>query len=146
MTGEILLVLRVALALALYLFVGWGLVVLWRDLRRQSRASNAPLAPALTLTPLEASSARAYRFSRPEVIIGRDPASDLPLDDLTISAQHARLAYHHGQWWVEDLRSTNGTALNAEPVHTPLALADGDELRFGKLRMKVGLENQVVYS
>lgn len=141
MTGPLLLALRIALALVLYAFVGWGLWTLWRDLRRQSRDTAAPLAPAIALTPLETDEAKAFRFSSPEVVIGRDPASDLPLEDRTISAQHARLAYHHGQWWVEDLHSTNGTALNDEPVESPLVLTDGDELRFGKVHMKVTLDH-----
>ena len=74
--------------------------------------------------------------------MGRDPASDLYIEDKTISARHAKLSYHHGQWWVEDLRSTNGTFLNDEPVQEPLVLASGDRLRFGQVQWQVQAERQ----
>jgi pSer/pThr/pTyr-binding forkhead associated (FHA) protein len=68
----------------------------------------------------------------------------LPLDDKTVSARHARLAYHHGQWWLEDLRSRNGTFLNTKAVHEPLVLATGDEVQFGSLKFLVLLDESRV--
>jgi len=56
----------------------------------------------LTLALLDDSEAPPYRYTVPDVLIGRDIACNCCLDDLTVSAQHARLSYHHGQWWVED--------------------------------------------
>jgi pSer/pThr/pTyr-binding forkhead associated (FHA) protein len=56
------------------------------------------------------------------------------LDDPTVSNTHARLSYHHGQWWLEDLRSTNGTFLNDEAVASPLVVTDGDVVRCGQVQ------------
>ncbi len=81
------------------------------------------------------------RFSRPEVSVGRQPGSDLHLEDSAISARHARLTYHHGQWWVEDLHSRNGTFLNDERISASLVLATGDELRFGGQAFQVEIES-----
>lgn len=133
MSGPILLVLRAALALALYAFLGWTLFNLWRSLRRQAEAATVRQAPAITLTNQDLEVlVPEYLFSVSEVTIGRDPACDCQLDDKTVSAAHARLSYHHGHWWVEDLDSRNGTYLNEARVAEPQVLTSGDELRCGQ--------------
>jgi hypothetical protein len=129
MSATILLILRLLLAASLYAFLAWGIYILWQDLRRQSQVLGTRTAPSLSLTH----NAHVYRFTTPEVVIGRDPVCDLHMPDRTISAQHTRLTHHHGQWWVEDLHSTNGTYLNNQPVTEPLVITSQDELRCGTL-------------
>jgi pSer/pThr/pTyr-binding forkhead associated (FHA) protein len=131
--------LRILLAAALYAFLGWALWLLWSSLRRQAQKAGLPQFPALTLTR-SGEEGGSYRFTRPEVSVGRQPGSDLNLEDGAISARHARLAFHHGQWWAEDLRSRNGTFLNDERLTTALVLATGDELRFGSLAFRVEID------
>jgi pSer/pThr/pTyr-binding forkhead associated (FHA) protein len=134
MSGPILLILRVLLAGVLYAFLGWIVLILWRDLQRQGEllAARQPLPLILTL-----GGAAPRKFTTPQVVLGRDTANDFPLDDPTVSTQHARLSYHHNQWWAEDLRSTNGTTLNDEPVIASVVLTDGDELHCGAVKIKV---------
>lgn len=139
MSGPFLLVLRVLLILALYLFLAWGFYVIWQDLRRQARLEPASTPVPLTLILQANGKTQTYRFTHPEVIIGRDPAADCHLMDRTISAQHTRLHYHHNQWWVEDLHSTNGTFLNQVPVTEPLVITSGDELRCGQVLFRLRL-------
>jgi len=133
MSGPILLVLRIATAAALYTFLGWGLWILWRDLRRHSRELGAPLHPSLLLTLQNGDQPAIYRFASPEITIGRDSTCECSLDEPTISARHARLSYHHTQWWVEDLHSRNGSFLNDEPVRSQVVVTSGDSLRCGTL-------------
>ena len=137
MSGPILLALRAALALALYAFLGWMLINLWRSLRRQAAMVTTSQAPAITLTNTSAALGELpvpeFLYSIAEVTIGRDPTCDCQLDDKTVSASHARLSYHHGNWWVEDLNSRNGTYLNDSRVSEPLVLTPGDELRCGQV-------------
>jgi pSer/pThr/pTyr-binding forkhead associated (FHA) protein len=78
-----------------------------------------------------------YHFNVPVVLIGRDEHCDCSIQHPTVSAQHARLAFHHNQWWVEDLHSTNGTFLNQSPVDTSMVLTLGDELRCGQVVLTV---------
>jgi len=139
MSGPILLVLRLLLAMILYVFLAWALWILWQDLRRHSRSLAAPQIPMLTLVVQGDAGATPFRFTNPEVLIGRDIACECCLDDLTVSAQHARLSYHHSQWWVEDLQSRNGTFLNQEPAARPLVMTSGDELRCGQVTFQVFL-------
>jgi len=137
MSGLILLLLRILMVAALYAFMGWALWLLWRDLRRQSEISASARVPPLTLVLRDNESTEPYHFSAPEVFIGRNPACQCHLDEATISAQHARLSYHHSQWWVEDLHSRNGTFLNQEPANEPLVLTSGDQLRCGQVIFQV---------
>jgi pSer/pThr/pTyr-binding forkhead associated (FHA) protein len=140
MSGPILLVIRIATAAALYAFLGWGLWLLWRDLRRHSRELGAPLNPPLMLTVEGEIQPATYRFTTPEVTIGRDSTCECSLDEPTISARHARLSYHHAQWWVEDLHSRNGSFLNDEPVRGQVVITSGDSLRCGSVVLVVAIE------
>jgi pSer/pThr/pTyr-binding forkhead associated (FHA) protein len=142
MTGPVLLALRIVLAASLYGFLFLALWVLWRDLRRQVSPQAGSGIPAITLTRLNSDPADkgVYRFETSEVLIGRDPTCNVRLDDKTISARHARLSYHHKQWWVEDLRSTNGAFLNTEGILEPIVIASGDQLRCGGVEFDITVE------
>ena len=48
------------------------------------------------------------------VLIGRDPAADLTLNDNLISWHHARIEDRGDDWALYDLGSTNGTTVNGE--------------------------------
>jgi hypothetical protein len=139
MSAPILLFLRLVMAVALYAFLGWALWVLWRELRQQADFLASRRIRMLALTD---EAGKVYRFNTPVVMIGRDEHCDCPIQHPTVSAQQARLSYHHSQWWVEDLRSTNGTFLNQSPVETSLVLAAGDELRCGQVILKVTLGDE----
>lgn len=66
------------------------------------------------------------------IIIGRSPACTLVLDDSYASSQHARIYQSDGSWWVEDLRSTNGTFVGGERVVSPRQLGPGIQVRIGE--------------
>ena len=137
MTGTVLLALRLLMALLLYAFLGVALYLLWRDLQRHDDLLAARRAPPLTLLQMGGGQPAAHRFQRSEVLIGRSPACDLTLDHPTVSVRHARLRYHHAQWWVEDLGSTNGTYLNDEVVAEAVVLTGMDVLRCGSVALQV---------
>ncbi len=137
MSAILLLALRILMAALLYAFLGLAVYTLLRDLKQQGELMAARLPPPLTLTSRLADNAASRRFTKPEITLGREPGCDFPLDDQAVSSQHARLSYHHQQWWLEDLASTNGTYLNDEPVTSPVVITHGDELRLGHLGIKV---------
>ena len=142
MTGPVLLVLRILLIASLYCFLAWAMVTLWRDLRVNSQLISAPTIPPITLTrdpKPDGQTGEPRVLGQAEVVIGRSSKSDYPIVDDTVSARHARLSYHHNQWWVEDLRSTNGTSLNDERVAVPTVIVSGDDLRCGQVNMVIGI-------
>jgi pSer/pThr/pTyr-binding forkhead associated (FHA) protein len=141
MLGILFLILRILLAAVLFVFLGWALYLIWRDLKQHAQRAITTQIPLLTLTPTLDPAQQIFRFKNTEVTVGRDPACECHLVDKTISGQHARLSYQMTQWWVEDLQSTNGTTLNQQPVAGPMVLASGDELGFGQLSFHISIED-----
>lgn len=142
MSAALVLIFRILLAASLYVFLSWGVLILWRDLQRQSQTLGKRKIPAIQLTWQMEDQEQVRSFSSPEITIGRDPASDCHLPDETISARHARLTFHHNQWWLEDLQSTNGTFLNQERLDYPTVIVTGDEMRCGTVDMTIRINER----
>ena len=66
--------------------------------------------------------------------IGRAPESDVFLDDVTVSREHAVLEQRQDGIHIVDQGSLNGTYVNRERVEDA-RLSDGDELQIGKYRL-----------
>ena len=69
-----------------------------------------------------------------EVSIGRHPASDIFLDDVTVSRRHALVTRVGSAFHVADAGSLNGTYVNQTRVESA-ALNDGDEVQVGKFKL-----------
>lgn len=63
--------------------------------------------------------------------VGRSPDNDLVLGNDTVSWNHCTISRRGDAWWVEDMRSRNGTRLNDKPVSQPATLTDGDLVLVG---------------
>lgn len=70
-----------------------------------------------------------YRFERDELIVGRLSYCDIVINQKNVSRQHTRLLKSGGEFFVEDLNSTNGTFLNGKRVMTRTRLSDRDLIR-----------------
>ena len=66
--------------------------------------------------------------------IGRSPESDIFLDDVTVSRDHAVLVRRAGDWYLDDCGSLNGTYVNRQRIDSH-QLEDGDELQVGKYKL-----------
>lgn len=62
-------------------------------------------------------------------IIGRHPGCQVVFDNPAISRHHAQILESHGNYYVEDLRSRNGTYLNGKALEGRTSLEDGDQIR-----------------
>ncbi len=69
-----------------------------------------------------------------EITLGRDPGSDIFLDDITVSRKHAKITVSDDSVLVSDLCSLNGTYVNQERQEQA-QLKAGDELQIGKFKM-----------
>lgn len=63
--------------------------------------------------------------------IGRDPSVDLCLPCPSVSGNHAEIIEEHGQLWLHDLGSTNGTFVNGSRIQTKTRLCENDTVQFG---------------
>ncbi len=137
-----ILVLRLAFAAVLYLFLlAVGLIV-YRDLkgaatRPTRRATGAP--PRLVVVDGgDTNLIPGQTFElRPVTSLGRDPANSVVLPDAFASSQHALVAWRDEQWWLEDLGSTNGTLLNRRLVQKPTQINHGDIIQVGRVKLKL---------
>jgi pSer/pThr/pTyr-binding forkhead associated (FHA) protein len=72
-----------------------------------------------------------FELSRRSLLLGRDPASDLPINDGEVSRRHARFIAQSGGYAVEDLGSTNGTFVDGQRIKSVMPLQPGAVVRFG---------------
>jgi FHA domain len=75
---------------------------------------------------------RSVPLESAPVTFGRGPECSMPLADEYVSTQHARLVPHEGQWYVEDLGSTNGTYIGNERLTRPSPVGAKSRVRLGK--------------
>ncbi len=141
MPETVLLFLRILFAASLYAFLGWGFLSLWLDLQKEGAMLLGRKIPPILLQP-DAGAAEILTFNRAQITIGRHASCDCVLDDDTVSSYHARLYYRHGQWWIEDLDSTNGTSLNHQPVDIPVVLTSRDRLDVGGMEFTVMIQER----
>jgi hypothetical protein len=66
--------------------------------------------------------------------VGRRPDSDVFLDDVTVSRDHALVVKRGGDFYLDDLGSLNGTYVNRRRIESH-KLSDGDELQIGKYKL-----------
>ena len=158
----VLLVLRVLSVLVLYAFLLAVVYATWRDLRiaevpNGNAASRSAVVPrhataarlgdkgavagtsgCLTCvtpgdTPLHISETLAVSA---HATLGRAGDNQIVLTDACVSAHHARIDRHDGEWWVTDLDSQNGTLLNGLPVSKPTPMTSGDVIGVGQVQLK----------
>jgi Protein of unknown function (DUF3662)/FHA domain len=71
---------------------------------------------------------RVFPLDAPELRVGRAERSDIALADPGVSRNHARVLREGDDFIIEDLRSTNGTEVNGQPVRRR-RLAHGDVVK-----------------
>ncbi len=73
-----------------------------------------------------------YSLEGDQLVIGRDSASNIAINDAEVSRKHARLNFQGGKYVIEDLGSTNGTFVNGQRVTSATVLKSGDVVSLGE--------------
>jgi pSer/pThr/pTyr-binding forkhead associated (FHA) protein len=149
---ELLLALKIAFVVLLYLFI-WRIVrTASKDLRlpqesfilAPSAAGGAPEEPVrlaagrvVVVKSPTLEQGREWTLDSAPLTLGRAPQNDveLPSDDYA-SARHARLEPRGDGVWVEDIGSTNGTFLNGIKLTRARKLKPGDVVRVGETELR----------
>ncbi|WP_445150290.1 FHA domain-containing protein [Baekduia sp. Peel2402] len=76
----------------------------------------------------------SFPLDHDRMTIGRRPDSDVFLDDVTVSRDHALVVRRGDEFHLDDLGSLNGTYVNRRRIESH-HLADGDELQVGKYKL-----------
>jgi hypothetical protein len=154
--AEVLLLLKIAFLVLLYLFVV-------RVIRTAGREKQEPSQDSMILTPAAAAAAglgrgtptrksvrlivrrspsldegAAFPLNAAPLTLGRGGQNDLVLEgDEFASSRHARIEVRGDGAWVQDLESTNGTFVNGSRVAGAQRLGAGDVLRVGETDLLV---------
>lgn len=149
---ELLLVLKIAFLVLLYLFI-------WRIVRTASRDLRLPqesfvLAPSaavgvhasrpgpttgrlVVVKSADLQDGEDFELNSAQLTIGRGNQNDIPIaTDEYASARHARFEPRQDGVWVQDLGSTNGTFLNGTRLDRPRRLTQGDIVRIGETDLR----------
>lgn len=73
------------------------------------------------------------------MVMGRHPSCQIVLDNAAVSRNHAQILESHGTYFLEDLRSRNGTLLNGRRIQGRTEVKDGDEIRVCEVVMRFHL-------
>jgi hypothetical protein len=146
----VLLVLKIAFLVLLYLFI-------WRIVRTAGRDLSLPqesfiLRPAVAGGALGVSIAsgrlvvvhsevlsagQEYELNSSALTVGRGGQNDVSIEgDEFASARHVRVEPRRDGVWVSDLGSTNGTFVNGVRIDRPRKLAHGDVVRVGETELR----------
>jgi diguanylate cyclase (GGDEF)-like protein len=108
-----------------------GTLILQRPLITTEKTTPAGDACLVNLHPPGPDIGRRIPLLNAQYIVGRDSEAGFVVGRSSVSRQHARLYLaDDGNWWVEDLNSTNGTFVNETRIKLQ-KLADSDQVRFG---------------
>lgn len=153
----VLNVARIGLLVLLWIFVFTVIGVIRRDLfaGARSRLVAAPRGVGAIATgsrPAKVKRGRAAHhlvvtagalagtrltLGEQPIMIGRAEDSTLVITDDYASARHARLVPRDGQWFLEDLGSTNGTYLDRTKVTGPTPVPLGVPIRIGRTAIEL---------
>jgi hypothetical protein len=76
----------------------------------------------------------SFALTGDRLTVGRRPESEVFLDDVTVSRDHALVVRRGSDYYLDDCGSLNGTYVNRERIDSH-RLADGDELQIGKYKL-----------
>ncbi|MPZ25345.1 MAG: FHA domain-containing protein [Micromonosporaceae bacterium] len=155
----VLQVARFGLLVLLWIFVFTVVGVVRRDMFAGGRARRLVAAPraAGTPGPVGQGSGKPRRgraahhlvvtggqlagtrltLGEAQITIGRAEDSTLVITDDYASARHARLVPRSGQWFIEDLGSTNGTYLDRAKINGPTPVPIGVPIRIGRTSIEL---------
>lgn len=83
---------------------------------------------------------QTIEFSGETVFVGRSSTNDLQIFDSSISRKHIKLFRLENLVFVEDLKSTNGTLVNGEPIEPGegVQVEEGDIISLGHTAIRLG--------
>ena len=89
---------------------------------------------AKLLVKLQGQGSTLVELERDSFTIGRRPDNDLSIEDHTVSSRHAKIIRVQSVYFLEDLKSTNGTAVNGQAIERA-QLHDADVITIGQHRI-----------
>jgi len=105
--------------------------------RRQPKQKARKGSPTHVLVVDGANKGERADLAEAPILIGRGGDAAIRLDDDYVSTRHARIGASGGQWFVEDLGSTNGTYIGSARITQPTTLTLCTQVRIGKTLLEL---------
>jgi pSer/pThr/pTyr-binding forkhead associated (FHA) protein len=83
---------------------------------------------------------RQISSDKSEITIGRDPETDIQIDNISVSRVHAKILKGPKRYVLHDLSSTNGTFVNGKRIKKKF-LKEDDVITIGKHTLLVDINN-----
>lgn len=97
---------------------------------RLANSNSSPSYPAIVVLGIEPI-VMSFTPDSP-VYIGSAKSCSLRLDASDVSPKHARVGYESGEFWVEDLGSSQGTYVNNSQISGRVSIKSGNAINLGK--------------
>ncbi len=78
-----------------------------------------------------------------QTIFGRHPNCQIVLDDAAVSRQHAQIVQNNDGFYLEDLKSRNGTQLNGVSIGQRMELNESDTIEVGDFVFQFSLDKSL---
>ncbi|AWB83109.1 FHA domain-containing protein [Corynebacterium liangguodongii] len=146
MDSAIILGARFGLLILLWLFIGFVLWVVRKDVVAASgaRRQSAPSTPirrekarelVVVDGPLKGSHMEIASIE--DLTLGRANTCDFVLGDDYASSTHARLFRRGSEWFIEDLDSRNGTFVQGVRIDQPERVSVGTDMKMGRTTVRL---------
>ena len=83
---------------------------------------------------------RQINSDKSEITIGRDPETDIQIDNISVSRVHAKILKEPKRYVLHDLSSTNGTFVNGKKIKKK-SLKEDDVITIGKHTLLIDINN-----
>lgn len=133
------LITKYILVIIIYIFIFRIVRLIYADIKMIAAGeATASMLPHLKLiTPVAGKDGEAvadiYPLVRESTIIGRADSCSIWLPDQYLSSKHAKIEKDKDHFYVEDLKSANGTYLNNVKLEEPTVLKEGDRISLGRM-------------
>jgi hypothetical protein len=105
----------------------------------RAREAVAPAQDKPTVRALLIMNGKTFVIDQPRAVVGRSRRCDFVVEDPNVSRRHCELQLRGSDWYVVDLDSTNGIAVNGRKVSSS-KLMPGDEITVGTSHLRFGVD------
>lgn len=138
------LLFTVIFIIILYVIIILALRIMYKDVKNGGKSSGKKkqLGKSLGLVVEEQGDNLALKKGsvipiRGSITLGRTEENNVVLSDKYVSSTHAKIYSKNDKYFLEDLKSTNGTILNGVKINGMVEIFVGDQIQIGSLTFKV---------
>ncbi|MBU3205031.1 FHA domain-containing protein [Clostridium algidicarnis] len=138
------LLFTVIFIIILYVIIILALRIMYKDVKNGGKSSGKKkqLGKSLGLVVEEQGDNLALKKGsvipiRGSITLGRTEENNVVLSDKYVSSTHAKIYSKNDKYFLEDLKSTNGTILNGVKINGMVEIFVDDQIQIGSLTFKV---------